>query len=157
AISIDEFATGNYLRGPAKRYWAHLASWWKHRDDDSVLLLAYELMNQDPEGTIRRVADFCGIALDDALLAITLENSSLPYMLKHKDKFDDLLMRELSERFADLPPGSDSSKVREGKVGGHKAVLSADVLAEMDEIWRTDIEAQFGFTSYQQMVDSLRQ
>lgn len=156
AVSIDEFATANFMRGPAKRYWSHLASWWSHRDDDNVLLLAYELMNQDREGTVRAVAEFCGIALDDALLAITLENSSLSYMLKHKDKFDDLLMRELSERIADLPPGSDSSKVREGKVGGHTAVLSPAVLAEMDEIWQQDIESKFGFRSYQQMLDSLR-
>lgn len=155
AVSLDEFATANYLRGPAKKYWLHLASWWRHREDDNVLLLAYERMNQNPEATIRSVADFCGIALDDALLNITLEHSSLPFMLKHKDKFDDLLMRELSERVADLPPGSDSAKVREGKVGGHRAVLSDAVIEEMAQIWKQDIESEFGFRSYEEMIGSL--
>jgi hypothetical protein len=155
AVSVDEFAIGGYLREPDRRYWRHLASWWAHCDDDAVLLLAYERMIADPEGAIRAIAAFCGIELDDALLALTLEHSSLPFMLKHKDKFDDLLMRELSERVAGLPPGSDSAKVRDGKVGSHLAVLGAPVLAEMDQIWREEIEARFGFRSYQEMVDSL--
>lgn len=155
AVTIDEFAVATYLRGQGKRYWAHLASWWAHRHDDDVLLLAYERMLADPARAIRRIAGFCGIPLDDELLAITLEHASMPFMLAHKDRFDDRLMRELSERVAGLPPGSDSAKVREGKAGGHRSVLSAALLAEMDQIWRDDIEARFGFARYQDMVDAL--
>jgi hypothetical protein len=155
AVSIDEFAVSTYLRGPAKRYWAHLASWWCHRHDDDVLLLAYEHMHRDREGAIRRIAEFCGIALDEELLAITLEHSSLAFMSAHKDRFDDRLMRELSERAAGLPPGSDSAKVREGRIGGHRQELGAELLAELDAIWRDDIESQFGLASYQDLVEAL--
>ncbi len=32
AVTIDEFARENYMRGPQKRYWHHLISWWEHRE-----------------------------------------------------------------------------------------------------------------------------
>lgn len=155
-VDINEFTKANMLREPKNSYWGHLASWWSHRRDDNVLLLSYEGMNADHESTIRRVAGFCGIELDDELLQITLTNSSLPYMLANKNKFDDLLMRELSEQMAGLPPGSDSAKVREGKVGSHATALSAGILAEMDRIWAEEIEAPFGFKTYEALEAAIR-
>src|SRR5690606_11854838 len=120
-VSIADFARAGYLGGPEGRsYWAHLASWWQVRHDPAVLLLSYEQMHRDREGTIRRVARHCGIALDDELLAITLRQSSLEFMLAHKHKFDDLRMRTLSEERCGLPPGSDSAKVRLGRIGSHR-------------------------------------
>lgn len=155
AVSIDEFARADMLRRPEKSYWGHLRSWWEHRDDDNVLLMAYEAMNADREGTIRRIAAFCGIELDNELLAITLNNSSLVFMLENKNKFDDLLMRQFSETAANLPPGSDAAKVREGKVGGHAKVLSDAVLSDMDNIWREQITSRFGFETYEDLLSAL--
>ena len=156
SVSAEEFTRANFMRDPANSYWGHLASWWLHRDDDHVLLLSYEGMNADHEGTIRRVAEFCDIELDDELLELTLNNSSLDYMLANKNKFDDLLMRELSERVADLPHGSDSAKVREGKVGSHARVLGTEILAEMDRIWAEEIEGPFGFENYEALEAAIR-
>ena len=51
-------------------------------------------------------------------------------------------------------PGSSSSRgsiiapKREGKVGGYKSVLSDGSIAEMDAIWRSDVEPVTGFGSY---------
>jgi len=157
AVSIDEFARKRFIDTPIEMsYWHHLASWWEHREDENVLLLSYEGMKEDPPGTIRHVAAFCDIAVDDELLAITLENSSLEFMLEHKEKFDDLLMRQLSERAADLPPGSDSSKVREGRIGSYANELGEDVLAELDRVWKERIESRFGYESYREMEGALR-
>jgi hypothetical protein len=156
AIPIDVFARESYLRqtgGPY--YWSHLASWWAVRHDSAVLMLSYEQMNRDPEGTIRRVAAHCGIPLDQELLDITLRNSSLEFMLAHKNKFDDLGMRLLSERKCGLPPGSDSAKVRQGKVGSHRAELPADVGAELDAIWAEQITARFGYPDYASLEAAL--
>lgn len=111
-------------------------------------------MLADPGTAIRRVAALSGIPLDGELLAITLEHSSFDFMMRHKDKFDDLLMRELSERTAGLPPGGDSAKVREGRAGSHRE-LGAAVLADMDAVWREDVTAKFGFECYEDMVDAL--
>ena len=154
-VSLDEFARERFLRDPGKGYWGHLRSWWQHRHDGNVLLLSYERMTADPEGTIRRIAAFSGIALDDRLLDITLGNSSLAFMLKHRHKFDDLLMRELSERVANLPPGSESAKVRDGKVGSHRAVLGQDIIDAMQQVWHEQIEATLGYPGYPDLAAAL--
>src|SRR5690606_7936307 len=120
-----------------------LVSWWQVRRDPAVLLLSYEQMHRDPEGTIRRVARHCGIALDDELLAITLRQSSLEFMLAHKHKFDDLRMRTLSEKRCGLPPGSDSAKVRLGRVGSHRDELPDEIRVAMDARWNEQITARF--------------
>ena len=113
AVSIGEFAEPWVARGD---YFKHLVSWWNARAEPSVLLFSYEGMTADPASHVRRLAAFCGLPLDDALLALTLERSSIGYMLEHKGKFDDFLMREISERRCNLPSGSDSAKVRKGAV-----------------------------------------
>jgi len=158
AISLETFAREDYLRdtgGPF--YWSHLASWWPVRHDPTVLMLSYEQMNRDPSATIRRVAAHCGIPLDDELLAITLRNSSLDYMLAHKHQFDDLGMRTLSERRGGLASGSDSAKVRLGQVGSHRRELSDDLIAELDAIWDGRITTRFGFPDYAALESALVQ
>ena len=87
--------------------------------------------------------------------AITEEHASLKFMLEHKNKFDDLLMREMSEQVASLPPGSDSAKVRVGGVGEHVQHLGDDISAEFDAIWHEEISGKFGFASYQALINSL--
>ena len=80
------------------------------RENPDVLLLSYEHMTVEPEANMRRLAAFCGIALDDDLLALTLERSSLAFMLAHKDRFDDLMMRKVSEERGRLPAGGRNGR-----------------------------------------------
>lgn len=149
AVSLEEFAHMYVARaGLETDYWRHLVSWWNERDNPNVLVLAYEQMNADPEGTIRKVAGFCGIALDDELLALTLERSSFAFMLQHKDRFDDLLMRTASETRCNLPPGSDSAKVRKGGSGQGKAELTPALMALLDEQWAKIVTPATGFADY---------
>ncbi|MEE2777582.1 MAG: sulfotransferase domain-containing protein [Acidobacteriota bacterium] len=158
AFTREEFARGHfYLRGKKRDYWHHLRTWWARRDETDVMLLTFEGMKADLAGTVRRVAAFLGLDLDPDLERVVVEQASLQFMLAHKDRFDDLLMREHSERNALLPAGSDSAKVREGKVGASKVELSADLSAELEELWRDEIEAQIGFASYAEVCDALAQ
>ena len=113
-------------------------------------------MKQDLEGTIEQVAAFIGIELDQALRSMTLEHASLPFMQKHKDRFDDALMRKKSEEVSNLPTGSDSAKVREGKVGSRTA-LSKKTLTRIDEIWQKEITPVLGFSNYDEMLAELQQ
>jgi hypothetical protein len=158
AVSIAEFAQARGLAKPEQpsSYWNHLLSWWAERDNPDVLLLTYEYMSDEPEATIRRLAAFCGIALDDALLALTLERTSLAFMLKHKDRFDDLMMRQISEARCGLPPGSDSAKVRQGRVGAHARELPAETAAELDAIWARLVAPATGFADYAALEAALR-
>ena len=153
AVSIDEFARETFI--PSGEYWKHLLSWWHRRNDDNVLYLVYEHMREDLPGTIRRVAEFIGVPLDDELMAITEEHASLNFMLKHKNRFDDYLLRTLSEEKAGLPAGSDSSKVREGQVGSSKNGISPEVQKELDEVWRREIAEMTGYGSYEAMIGGL--
>jgi hypothetical protein len=158
AISMREFTTARFAtRGRGLDYWHHLITWWNERDNPDVLLFSYEQMSAEPEANIRRLAAFCSIALDDALLEVTLKQSSLAFMLAHKDKFDDLMMREVSERVGNLPPGSDTAKVRAGRVGGHRAEMPEDLAATLDAIWAETVTATLGFRDYAALETELRQ
>lgn len=154
SISIEEFALQRYISSGG--YWRHLKSWWPHRNDDNVLFLAYEHMKNNPSETIERIAEFCNIPLDDALKVMTIEHSSLEYMKKHKDRFDDFMMRERSERLGNLPAGSDSSKVRDGKVDSHKGRLNGKITMAMKEMWDKEIKQTFGFSSYTDLLLELK-
>lgn len=157
AVSMTEFAENWIGRGAAGTdYWTHLLSWWAERDNPAVLILSYEQMTAEPEAAIRQVAAFCGIALDDELMALTKAQSSFAFMLEHKDRFDDVMMRKASEVRCNLPPGSDSAKVRKGGSGGHKAELSPDIAAAIDAMWAARVAPATGFADYAALVAEIQ-
>jgi hypothetical protein len=147
-ISIEDFAQRYIARhAVGGGYWRHLLSWWAERDNPTVLVLAYEQMLSDPEGAIRKVATFAGIALDNALLAATLEHSSFAFMAAHKDRFDEAMNRAISETRGGLPPGSDSAKVRQGGTGG-RAALPPPTADALDAMWPRVVTPATGLADY---------
>lgn len=152
SVSSSEFAESFFLAH--RNYWKHLASWWPQRDNDNVLLLAYEHMKADPTHTISRVAAFIGVGLDAELLAIAEEQTRFTFMKKHKRRFDDLLIRRLSEDRGGLPPGSDSTKVRNGQVGG-RTILDPAIHDKLDRVWNEEITSTFGYRDYDAMIADL--
>ena len=157
AVSITEFTESRLAARPdGSDYWSHLVSWWNQRHNPSVLVLSYEHMTAEPRRNIERVAAFCGIPLNHSLLELTLERTSLGYMLAHKDRFDDLMMRQLSEVRCNLPPGSDSAKVRKGGVGGHQHELPSQVAADLDARWAAVVAPTLGFTDYAALEAAVR-
>lgn len=152
SLDIDEFAQATI--GRKDGYFHHLLTWWARKDDADVLFLAYERMLKDARVTISRIADFIGVPLDEELLDLTQRHSTIEFMLEHKDRFDDALMRKASEERCGLAPGSDSAKVREGKAGGGQA-LSKATLAVIDECWQTHIKSALGFASYDELLAAL--
>lgn len=158
SISLADYVKTKLAeRGERRDYWHHLISWWEQRDNASVLLFSYEHMSAEPAEHVRRLAAFCGIPLSDALLALTLERSSLAFMLKHKDRFDDKLMREMSESAGGLPAGSDSAKVRRGEVGAASREMTEDIKALLDEAWRQTITPKLGFPDYAAFETEVRE
>ena len=153
AIDIETLGRARFVE--ERGYYRHLESWWVHRDDPNVLLLAYEHMTADPVGTLRRVAAFIGIDADDDVIAIACDQSSLAAMSRHKIKYDDLLMRTHSEAACDLPPGGESSKVRSDGVAAPKPELSPFLLAELDRVWHETIGANCGLADYGALLSAL--
>ena len=148
-ISADEFVLQNARKG---EYHRHFVSWWPHRNDETVLYLVYEHMKQDIVSTIKRIAAFSEIELDQDLLGIAENHSSFAFMAEHKDRFDDAMLRRQSEENV-LPEGSDSSKVRLGRVGEHH--LSEDVISVLNDKWQEVVMPVTGFESYEDLIDSL--
>jgi hypothetical protein len=140
------------VRARDASYHKHFVSWWPHRDDADVLYLVYEHMKADPERHIERIAEFVGIPLDDELRAITLEHSSLEFMQTHKDRFDDAMLRRLSEEEL-LPSGSDSAKVRAGQI--HEFSWSDEIVDLYDSLWLEHVTRVTGFESYEALIASL--
>ena len=153
-ISIEDLGRERFI--DSRDYYRHLGSWLARLDDPDVLVLAYEHMKLDPEAAVRRVADFIGVDADDGLIAVALEQSSLQSMKANERKYDDLLMRQHSEKACRLPPGSASSKVRDGRVGSHKVELSPGFVAELDRVWHESVTLGFGFESYHQLLEALQ-
>jgi hypothetical protein len=157
AVTVTEYVASRIsLRGSNRDYWHHLVTWWAQRDNPNVLLLTYEHMNADPMTHIRRVAAFCGIPLDDALLELVLERTSLAFMLAHKQLFDDRMMREMTERRIGLPPGGDSAKVRVGRVGSHERELPSEAVGMLDATWNETVTPKIGFRNYAELDEALR-
>ncbi len=77
-------------------------------------------------------------------------------MLEHKDRFDDAMMRRLSEERCGLPPGSDSAKVRAGGGGRRASELPNDLAAEIDAVWTRLIEPATGFADYAALDAAVR-
>ena len=150
SISADEFVLAS---SQDANYFKHFVSWWPQRHADNVLYLVYEHMQQDLEATITQVARFADIPLDDELLELTLKHASLPFMQAHKDRFDDAMLRSLSEEEV-LPAGSDSAKVRKGQVG--EAKLSSHVVKRLDDLWLEYVQPVTGFDNYKTLIESLR-
>ena len=160
-VSLDDFARATYITAgqavgsQGGDYWTHLKSWWLRRNDPDVIFMAYEHMKDDLTGTIRKVAAFMEIDLDDELLTITEEHASLAFMQIHKDHFDDKLIRDRSVEVAGLPPDSDTSKVRTGQSGEYRQQLGADISNQLDEIWYDEITKELGFKDYASMIGTL--
>ncbi|UCH41993.1 MAG: sulfotransferase domain-containing protein [Gammaproteobacteria bacterium] len=152
-ITFDEFAREFFMASGG--YWKHLLSWWEVRERPDVMLIAFEHMKQDLTGIIRKVAEFIDIELDEDLLALAEEHASFTFMERHKDRFDDLMMRDLGERVANLPTGSDSAKIRKGIVGEHKRTQSPEVIAELDAIWQKEITPVTGHSDYASLIADL--
>jgi hypothetical protein len=156
AISMEEFFAGWSRGGGAEGegYWSHILSWWAVRDRPDVLIFAYENVVRDRAAHVRRLAEFAGIPLDDDLLALTVERTSRDYMLANKHRFDDFMMRGLSEAAGGLPPGSDSAKVRAGS-SYRRAELTPALAEEMDRIWAKTITPVLGFRDFAELEAAL--
>lgn len=155
AVSVDDIAEHMFLdmHSPLN-YWSHFADFWPLRGRDDVLLLCFEKMTDDPERAVRSVADFIGCPLDEALLTLTLRQSSVSFMREHVTQFDDHLFREARDAACGIPPGGDSAKVRKGGVGEGAGELSDQTCRRIDAVWREQIGLRFGLPSYEALVET---
>jgi len=150
--TIDVEVLGRDRFVGARDYYTHVASWWPRRHEPDTLLLAYEHMVADHEGTVRRVAAFLGFGGDEDRIAVACAQSSIGSMRLHADRYDDRMMRARSEQVCGLPPGGESGKVGSG---GHAVTLSDALVADLDATWRATMGAPFGLDDYPALLREL--
>jgi hypothetical protein len=137
-------------------YWYHLISWWEQRHNQDVLLLCYEDMKADLVGTVRKVAQFMGVELDDFLLELVVRQSSREFMLAHKHQFDEHRLHKIGGKRAGLPAPNDTSKVTPGPSNQARYRLPVALKRELDDIWQEQIQARFGFGCYEDLRQAVR-
>jgi hypothetical protein len=112
-------------------------------------------MKTDLPATIESVARFIGIPLDNELMEIVLKQSDIKFMQKHKDQFEDHIIRKLRSAAMRLPLDGQLNKVRNGRVGESKEGLSDEIKKELDSIWQEEITSKIGLNSYEELRKEL--
>lgn len=117
-----------FIRGSGMvNHWlSHLESWWPHRADPNVLHIRYEDMVADLEGSIRKVARFLGVTLEEDRMGDILEKCSFAYMKKHNERFDTRLRVYHSG-------AAKMGFIRKGVVGDSRTALTPEVQAALGE------------------------
>lgn len=117
----DEFrkqALGAFLAGRPRSFFEYVEAWWAERHNENVLVLYFEEVLEDLEGTARRVAEHCGLSVDADHIARAAANSH-PDILAQKPELFDPRLRQIS-----VSPGA--SFIRKGKAGGGKALFEGE-------------------------------
>lgn len=112
-------------------------------------------MKADLPSTIKTIAHFMGIALDDELFEIVLRQSSHEFMLAHKEQFSELPFRQHAYNLGVLPLEGEGYKVTAGALKKHQ--LSPKLEQTLDEIWEEQIYQKCGLESYDVLRHSLTQ
>jgi sulfotransferase family protein len=119
--SFDDFFE-LFLKGQVAygSWFSHVEPWWRARTDPSVLFLTYEDLRRDLPGSVRRVAAFCGVTLEEFKLARVVESCSFEHMRAHEEKFDPRLEYAIHRR----PRAKRGDFIRKGEVGAGRNRLS---------------------------------
>ena len=112
-------------------------------------------MKADLPRTIKKVANFIGVPLDDELKQIVLRQSDIKFMQEHKEQFEDHIIRKARSAPMRLPLDGQLNKVRNGQVGESKDRVSNEIKQELDAVWREEITAKIGLNSYEDLRKEL--
>ncbi len=110
---------------PIWPYWQHIRSWWNIRHLPNVLLVHFNDMKNDLEGSIRRIAAFLDIAIDETLMPKIIEHCSFNYMKAHA--------AELAPRGGSVWKGGAETFINKGSNGRWRDSLSAKEIKAYEE------------------------
>ena len=106
---------------PLWPFWHHVRSWWAIRDLPNMMSIHYNDMKRDLEGSIRRIAAFLDIAVDDDTIARIVEHCSFDYMKQHAS--------EIAPLGGALWNGGGQTFINKGTNGRWRDLLTADEIA----------------------------
>jgi len=99
-------------------YWENVRSWWQIRDLPNVMLLHFEELKRDLPGSIRRIAAFLDIPIDERRWDDIVRHCTFDYMKSHAAP-----IAPLGGAFWD---GGGETFINKGTNGRWRDLLSAD-------------------------------
>jgi aryl sulfotransferase len=106
---------------PMWPFWTHVRSWWNIRGLPNVMLIHFSDMKSDLPGSIRRIADFLGISVDDATMERIVDHCSFDYMKKHA--------ADMAPRGGIMFKGGADTFINKGSNGRWRDMLTAQDIA----------------------------
>jgi len=110
---------------PFWSYWENIRSWWEIRDLPNVMLVHFAELKRDMPGTIRRIADFLAIPIDEDKWPDILHHCSFDYMKQYASK-----TVPLGGAFWD---GGAETFINKGINGRWRDLLSADDISRYEQ------------------------
>ena len=157
-VSLHEFVRDIPLAGSGvpktkaefPSYFAHLVSWWEHRNDSNVLLLFYEDMKEDLESAVREVAAFIEIE-DEEKIKKAVEMSSFEFMKKNERKFSSVRVARYRNVAIGLPADLIPSKVVSGSATKGRELMDEKTKEIIQAKWLEVVRKQIGFKDYDEL------
>ncbi len=115
------FAWDGYPLWP---FWENVRSWWNLRHLPNVMLIHFNDMKRDLGGSVRRIAGFLGITLDEATMARVVEHSSFDWMKQHAHL--------AAPMGGAIWEGGAGTFINKGTNGRWQGTLTADEIAAYD-------------------------
>ena len=116
---------------PFWSFWENVRSWWAVRDLPNVKLVHFNEMKKDLAGSIRAIAAFLDIPIDEAKFPAIVEHCSFDYMKSHAE--------EVSPLGGALWNGGAKTFINKGTNGRWRDMLTADDIARYDAKVRAEL------------------
>ena len=157
-VSIHEFVRDFLLAGSGipktkvefPSYFAHLVSWWEHRNDSNVLLLFFEDMKDNLDSGVRKVAAFMGIK-DEERIKKAVEMSSFEFMKKNDRKLASVRLPRYRNEVCGLPTDLEPSRVASGSATAGRELMDEKTKKITQEKWLEVVGKHIGFQNYDEL------
>uniref|UniRef100_A0A7R9W8I8 Sulfotransferase domain-containing protein n=1 Tax=Pseudictyota dubia TaxID=2749911 RepID=A0A7R9W8I8_9STRA len=123
-----------------KKIFDFMKKWWPKRKNSNVLLLHYNDMKKDHDGTVERIRDFLGYAPSPDQWEKILEYTSFPWMKLHEEKFEcqKIAPVEILEKGSMMRRGESGLAEQDGvteEISRSIASRGREVLQDEDAFW----------------------
>lgn len=151
-ISIEMLAEriffSDHSKGPRNmfslNYYQHIVDFHELDYDGPVLFLAYEDMKLNLPAAARRIARFMDIDLSKTRERLVVEQATIGFMSRHRDKFSEQLPGQREQ-------GAVMEMVKTGRVGDSADGLSDDLKSALLEGWQQNVTPQIGYRNYAEL------
>jgi len=154
---IERFNSDHDIGNP----WTHLLSWFPRVAAGDLLWLHYEDLLIQREASLRRIADWMQVSMNDELLSVVVQNSRIEHMRSIADKINpspDNYVGKLVNGFSAETQGYAKTlqfgKLRKGIAGDGRTSLPTEIADDIDAQWRERITPELGYESYADLLSA---